>query len=162
MLLIFRKINELNFVQLMDVYVETIYEQGRREYPLSEEYEQRFLAEQENYQYLMECFSRGAICAVWTSEGRYKAALRLEPYVDGFLLTALETAPEARRRGHAEALILSVLDSFPNSPIYSHVSRSNIASAALHIKCGFRIFLRHATFLDGSVSTMADTYVYKK
>ncbi len=162
MLLIYRKMLDIDFSQLMDVYSETISQLGRRDYPDLDEFERRFLTEQDQYQYLLDCISCGVICAVWSSEGRYGAALRLEPYNDGYLLTALETAPGMRRKGYAEALVRGVLNAFPNSPIYSHVSCSNKASNALHKKCGFSQYLDYAVYLDGSVTTQAVTYVYRQ
>ena len=160
MLLICRKMFDIDFTQLMDVYSETVFKRGRSDYPGLDEFERRFLAEQEQYQYYLDCTSCGTVCAVWAPDGIYRAALRLEPYNDGYLLTALETAPAMRRKGYAEALVRAVLNKFSNIPIYSHVARSNRASVALHKKCGFLKYLDYATYLDDSVSTQADTYVY--
>ena len=162
MLLIFRKMSGINFAQLMDVYSETIVRLGRRDYPNKDEHEQHFLAEQEQYQYFLDCMSCGAVCAVWAPEGLYRSALRLEPYNDAYLLTALETTPAMRRKGYAEALVRAVLNAFSDMPIYSHVARANRASIALHKKCGFSKHLDYATYLDGSVSAQAVTFIYQQ
>ena len=110
-------------------------------------------AEQDFYQYLREVFfpTAGAVYAVWEENGTYITALRLEPYRDGLLLTALETAPEYRRRGYAQKLIEAVLEELPGEKLYSHVSKTNAASLRTHISCGFQKILDHAAYLDGSV-----------
>ena len=99
---------------------------------------------------------------MWAPEGLYRSALRLEPYNDGYLLTALETTPAMRRKGYAEALVRAVLNAFSDMPIYSHVARANRASIALHKKCGFSKHLDYATYLDGSVSAQAVTFIYQQ
>jgi len=72
--------------------------------------------------------------------GRYVSALRLEPYRDGLLLEALETAPEQRRKGFAAALIRAVQCFLEGkTKLYSHVDKRNLSSLKVHEKCGFRI-----------------------
>ena len=75
--------------------------------------------------------------AVWTLEGTYKTALRLEKYADGFLLSGLETAQDARRKGYAYSLLHAVIQECKNlkqCKLYSHVRKSNRASIQLHEK----------------------------
>lgn len=132
------------------------------------EYESLLLEELENYfdereklwQYLKNDFFsvNGAVCYVLEDEGRYLSSFRLEPYSDGFLLTALETRTEERKKGHAFSLLSSVL-AHRNSAIYSHVHRNNRASIALHRKVGFVPSLSYAKLLDGSVSRSFVTLV---
>lgn len=153
MLKIFKSLRELDFRQLMAVYEEGNRENGQDLYPELPEGQQILQAEQDFYQYLRECFftAEGAFYAVWEEDGRYIAALRLEPYQDGLLLEALETRPDMRRRGHAKALVHAVLEEMRGVRIYSHVSKRNVASLATHDVCGFRIILDHAVYADGSV-----------
>lgn len=119
-------------------------------------------AEQAFYQYLAEGFFSvpGAVYAIWQEQGVYISALRLEPYEDGLLLEALETAPAQRRQGYAERLIRAVQGEFPQK-IYSHVSKKNLPSLAVHKKCGFRQVLDYAKYIDGSVARNAVTLVYR-
>ena len=103
----------------------------------------------------------GVVYAIWEAEGRYVSALRLEPYRDGLLLEALETAPDQRRKGYGRRLILSVLEQFPGVKIYSHVHKRNLPSLAIHEKCGFRRISEQAVYIDGSVNSRACTLCYE-
>ena len=67
--------------------------------------------------------------------------------------TALKLAQE---KGYAEKLIRAVQAQF-SEKIYSHVSKKNAASLAVHEKCGFRQVLDYAKYIDGSVSRTAVT-----
>lgn len=154
MLQIAKRLEELDFSALMDVYIE-----GNRE--KAEEYGDGGLlrAEQEFRDYLREDFFRqkDAFYAIWTVSGRYVSALRLEPYRDGWLLEALETAPNHRKQGYAKALIAEVLGMMGESAVYSHVSKRNEASLRTHYACGFQKHLDHVVYLDGSVTNRAVT-----
>ena len=157
MLLIMKRLEELDFSALMDVYIE-----GNRE--KAEEYGDGGLlpAEREFFDYLREDFFRqkDAFNAVWQVGAQYVSALRLEPYGDGWLLEALETAPNHRKQGYAKALMAEVLDMMGESAVYSHVSRRNEASLRTHYACGFQKHLDHVVYLDGSVSNRAVTLRY--
>jgi ribosomal protein S18 acetylase RimI-like enzyme len=85
----------------------------------------------------------------------------LEPYRDGLLVEALETAPGYRRRGYAEALLRQVLGSFAGKKIYSHVDKTNIPSLRLHEKCGFSRISECAAYIDGSINSRACTLCYE-
>ena len=154
MLLIAKRLEELDFSALMDIYVEGNLEKA-------EEYGDGGLlrAEREFYDYLREDFFRqqGAFYAVWTEQGSYVSALRLEPYKDGWLLEALETAPDYRKKGYAKALMIAVLEYMDQSIIYSHVSKRNEASLRTHYACGFQKHLDHVVYLDGSVTNRGVT-----
>jgi GNAT superfamily N-acetyltransferase len=158
MLYIATKMQELNFSQLMAVYEEGNRENGEIFYPDLPEGQQLLRAEQSFYEYLREGFFpvSGAVYAIWIENECYVSALRLEPYEDGLLLEALETAPTQRRKGYAEKLIRAVLEQFPQK-IYSHVSKKNTASLAVHEKCGFVQVLDYAKYIDGSVARNAVT-----
>lgn len=156
------KFHQLNFAKLMEVYTEGNRENGKLFFPELSEDQQLLRAEQSFYRYLSEIFFRtpGAVCAVWEEEGCYCSALRLEPYQDGLLLEALETAPAFRRRGYASALLRAVRQNFPGK-IYSHVRRQNAASLAVHKSCGFVQILDHARYIDGSVARNAVTLLWE-
>ena len=149
-----RSMKELSFGQLMEVYTEGNLENGRDVWPYEPEARQAALAEQEFYNYLQQVFFRTADARylIWEENGRYLSALRLEPYQDGLLLEALETAPQHRRKGYAVKLVQAALKHAGNIKIYSHVSRKNTASLRTHEKCGFRKILDHAVYADGSVN----------
>ena len=157
MLLIAKRLEELDFSALMDVYIE-----GNQE--KADEYGDGGLlrAEREFYDYLREDFFRqkDAFYALWKVRGRYVSAMRLEPYGDGWLLEALETAPDHRRKGYAKELMHAVLDEMGHVIVYSHVSRRNEASLRIHYACGFQKHLDHVVYLDGSVTNRAITLRY--
>lgn len=155
------KMHQLDFAQLMAVYVDGNAENGKELYPHLSDAEQILRAEQAFYQYLTECFFKTpqAFYAIWMENGEYLCALRLEPYEDGLLLAALETAPHARGQGWATKLIQAVQRVFPQK-IYSHVGKRNAASLAVHRKCGFSQAQDYARYLDGSVARNAYTLLF--
>ena len=154
MLQIANRLEELDFPALMEVYIE-----GNQE--KAEEYGDGGLlrVEREFRAYLRDDFFRvpGAFYAVWYADGAAVSALRMEPYQDGWLLEALETAPKHRRKGLAKALMLAVLDYMGGHTVYSHVSKRNEASLRTHFACGFEGYLDHAVYVDGSVTQRALT-----
>ena len=162
MLYLADKLHKLNFTQLMAVYTEGNEKNGEELWPELSWEQQLLRAEQAFYQYLAEGFFpvSDAVYAIWVENGTYVSALRLEPYEDGLLLEALETAPQYRRRGYGEKLIRAVLGAFPRR-IYSHVSKKNIPSLAIHKKCGFVQVLDYAKYIDGSVARNAVTLRYQ-
>lgn len=161
MLILINKLYDLRFSELMEVYEEGNLENGQELWPDEPEGQQILLAEQEFHQYLRECFfaTEGALYAIWAVDGRYVSALRLEPYQDGLLLEALETAPNQRRKGYAKELIRAVRNTFPGTRIYSHIHKRNIPSIRTHEACGFRRILHYAVYADGSVLRSSDTYL---
>lgn len=154
MLKIVKTMRELDFSALMEVYIE-----GNEE--KAEKYGDGGLlrAEQDFLVYLQDVFFRtqGAFYCVWLEENRLVSALRLEPYQDGWLLEALETAPHSRRKGYAKALMTAVLQYMDGQTVYSHVSKHNDASLRTHLACGFEKYLDHAVYIDGSVTPRAFT-----
>ena len=163
MLVIAESLRSLNFGQLMEVYEEGNLENGAEFWPDLPQAQQLLNAEQDFYQYLKECFfsTDGAFYALWVANGAYVSALRLEPYQDGLLLEALETAPQHRGRGYATALITAVMQTVGDTKVYSHVSKRNTASLRTHEKCGFHRILDHAVYADGSVLTTSCTLCSK-
>lgn len=155
MLYLARSLSQLQFGSLMAVYADANRENGRESWPEEPEMRQIQLAEADFYRYLSQVFFKtpGAVYAVWEENGRYVSALRLEPYRDGLLLEALETAPEQRRKGFAAALIQAVQGFLGGkTKIYSHVDKRNLPSLKVHEKCGFRRIADYAVYVDGSVN----------
>lgn len=143
MLHIAKRFSQLNIGQILDLYC-----------PPEEE--------TELICYLQEFFSaEDSMVAMWCVEGIVRSALRLEPYEDGYLLTALKTQAEFRRKGYGSSLLSSVLKQLENLKIYSHVDKNNVASIGLHKKCGFHIVSDHARFLDGSITYSHSTFCNK-
>lgn len=142
MLRVAAKMPELDIDRLMEIYTES-----RRE---------------ELHAYLREDFfsRRGSAYYIWEREGTYLAALRLEGYADGMLLSGLQTRPDRRRKGYARALMGAVFRSLPaGTKVYSHVVRNNRASLALHAALGFEKEKDFARLLDGTVTSRYVTLV---
>ena len=158
MLILAHSLGELRFGALMGVYLQGNQEKAERDYPEEPAGAGLRLAEEDFYRYLRECFFRtpGAAYAVWEEGGSYVSALRAEPYRDGVLVNALETAPQQRRKGYASRLLEAVLGTL-NGPVYSHVAKSNLPSLALHERLGFRRIQETALYLDGSLDRRACT-----
>lgn len=154
---------ELPFGALMEVYAESNEENGREFWPELSSGEQLLRSEQEFYQYLQQVFfkTEGASYCLWEVGGRPFSALRLEPYRDGLLLEALETAPRQRRKGYAAALIRAVLESLGQMKVYSHVGKRNTASLNTHLSCGFCRISEQAVYADGSVNDRCCTLLYE-
>lgn len=138
-----------------------VYSQGLLKDP-----HQKGSAEQEFLCYLREDFFRqkGAFYAVWTVENVYQSALRLEPYADGLLLEALETAPDARRKGYAYHLLSEVLKHVQTlgcKIVYSHVEKRNRVSLHLHDQCGFVRLSDFAVYIDGTVTQNSCTLCFR-
>lgn len=166
MLTIIKSMKELSFGKLMEVYTEGNQENAAELYPGLPEGQGLLQAEQDFWQYLNEVFFKtpGAVYCVWQQSGAYISALRLEPYQDGLLLEALETAPEHRKKGYAVTLLHAVLQWLTGQggvKIYSHIRHHNTASIAVHQKCGFRKVLDHGVYADGSVTNRAGTYLFE-
>ena len=147
--------SELSFGKLMEIYVESNLETGRKLCPHASANLQLLTAEQDFYAYLQDCFFRteGAVYCVWEESGQYVSALRLEAYQDGLLVSALETTPQKRNRGFAKKLLCAVCCQL-QAPctLYAHVKKDNIASLRVHEAGGFTRILEYGAMLDGSVN----------
>lgn len=163
MIIYAKSMKELSFRKLMDVYLEGNLEKVREEYFDMPESAGLRLAEQDFYDYLKSCFFKveGAVYGIYELDGNYVSALRFEPYKDGFLISALETKPSERRKGYAYFLLSEVIPHI-DGKVYSHVSKKNAASLAVHKKCGFSIISDQARYLDGSVNSRAYTLCLEK
>ena len=104
----------------------------------------------------------GAVYCLWLAEGQCVSAVRLEPWRDGTLLTALETAPDKRKRGYARELVRAVVAYLAEQGsvrLYSHIHHRNAASIRVHEKCGFWKISDTAVLMDGTVTAQMGTYV---
>ncbi len=158
---------DLDFEELVEVCQEDILTHGRLHYPNESTTEQLRLAEVDFADYLRNVFFRqkGSAYCILVNEGKYISAARLEPYEDGYLLTALITRVDYRRMGYGRQLLLDLMtDCVANGrlPIYSHIANRNVVSYSLHLQCGFRVLKDTATYLDGSVHTDSKTFIYTK
>lgn len=164
MLKVFDRYEDIDFRQLMNVYAQLNYTEGKVKYPKLFENLQILYAEQDFFDFLQSFLAiKNAKYFVWVQHGRYVAALRMEPYMDGYLLEAVETMPDVRRRGHATNLINAAIsymrDTSPGK-IYSHVENDNEASLLVHHKCGFVILSEDAVYIDGTYHNNAYTLIY--
>lgn len=163
MLKIIRSWNELQFGQLMQVYSESNTVQGIVNYPDFSVERALLETEQDTYAFLHDFLCRyEGFCAVWIADNQYASALRCELYRDGILIAGLETAPAYRNQGYAKKLLSAVLDylqSLDVQSVYSHISKKNPQSQAVHRNCGFERVLDYAVFLDGSVDYHHETYI---
>ena len=161
MLKIIRRPKELMYSEWMHIYEESLQKQGETAYPHLSAEEQLFRAEQDFYSDLRSFLTEDhGCCAVYDGI----AAARFEPHKDGVLLMGLETAPVARNKGAATALVNGViryLSERGKTIIYSHVEKRNAASLAVHKKCGFCRSEEFAVFIDGSVSYDFETLMRK-
>ena len=154
-----KKLSELNFDSLMQLYQEGNQENALELYGQMEPAKALARAEQDFVDYLTEDFftHKDARYAIWVQDDHYVSALRLEPWQDGLLLEALETHPNFRRQGFAKALICEMQKSLRGVAVYSHVSKRNKASLAVHKACGFVICKDSVRLLDGTVSSSGVT-----
>lgn len=157
-------IKELSFPMLMKVYAETNCKTAREEWPDLPEGFALEKTERDFHDYLQGVFFRtdGAVYALWEVDGKYVSALRLEPYKDGLLIEALETAPDQRRKGYGRALVQAVMHSVEYKKLYSHVEKRNSASLKLHESCGFVRELDLAVYIDGSVNYRSCTMSFQR
>ncbi len=162
MLRIIQSAKQLAMGQLARVYAQSNRIHGMKAYADKSENLQILYAEQDFYTFLDDFFKeKGAVYAVWTVAESYKAALRLMPYLNGYLVAGLETVPEERGKGYAKMLIKATLLWLKEQgccSVYSHIADDNIVSIAAHKACGFKILTHGAVYLDGSYHPESSTY----
>lgn len=162
MLRVVRCMAELPFGNLMDIYAQSNCEKAHQRFDETDEHSIA-LAEQEFYGYLRQCFFTRPESRyfLWYVGDRAVSAVRCESYGDGVLLTALETAPNCRGNGYAKALLKEAVQFLNKENVYVHIHRSNEASVAVHLACGFEKIKNGARMLDGSYCPDYDTYLLK-
>ena len=166
LLKIARDITEISYTQMCEIYETTILADAATNFGAMDSNLAVILAQQDLYGYLRQVFFKvsGARCGFWIVDDVACAALRIEPYDEGYLISGLETAPDKRRKGYAEALVRStVAYLFAEGVlrVYAHVMKENISSMNLHSKVGFQKISEKATFIDGTVSADACTFCLK-
>lgn len=166
MLHVYRRLRDLPFSQLMEIYIEGNSEKAQLEYPEEDFPVALINVEHDFHQYLRDVFYRnqGVFYAVWEEKNIYLSALRLEHYRDGLLLEALETHPDHRKCGYAKALICAVLDHLRCDgfvAVYAHVNKRNKASLRTHLSCGFTRVSEQSVYIDGSVDSRCCTLKYQ-
>lgn len=162
MLIEVNSLRDLSLGQLMRLYEEENRSAGKLTWPQEPEPRQLALAEEDAIDSLRRFFwLPGTGQYIWQEDDRYRSALRLEPWRDGMLLTALSTAQADRGRGYATMLLRAVLER-QDRPVYSHIAGENQASIRVHEKSGFIKISDTAVLLDGSASSRMGTYVCRK
>lgn len=104
----------------------------------------------------------GAAIYLWTVGDAAVSALRVERWMDGVLITALQTAEGCRNRGYARMLLSAALEHLGqqgSGRTYAHIHHRNRASVCVHEKCGFRMIADTARLLDGTVTAQMGTYL---
>lgn len=144
MLLKFEKMSKEDMYRMVhSVYIEASYENAKEKYPESEDLTEamkqeeiyfvekflgKFMSKNKNSYYVLE------------ENGVWVSALRLTKLDGYYFMEALETAPAYRKKGYAEKLISEVIMHLgEGAVIRSNVRKTNIASLAIHKKCGFVI-----------------------
>lgn len=166
MLKLAKSMQELPFQQLMAVYQQTNIRTAQQHWSGYATERGVLLAEEAFYEDLQCGFFSipHAVYCLWMVDGECVSALRLEPWKDGWLLTALETAPQRRNQGYARALLAAVQEYLKERGtvrLYSHIHIRNTASIHVHERCGFRKLSDTARLLDGTITTQMRTYFYK-
>ena len=162
MLLIAKHISQINMTQLAYVYKESNRRQANEFRDDRPEGLRLLDAEMDLYEYLCEFLrDRNSFCAIWLENDRYVAAVRIEPFLDGMLLSGLETASAERGKGIAGRLLHEVvifLAGHGYKKVYSHIARHNYSSVSVHVRNGFVKSLDYARCVDGSILRSMDTY----
>lgn len=156
MLKIITKARDLDISQLKDVYAGSIGYDALQPGDSSENV--RMLRALERfYSYAYDFLQdQNAFYGIWMKNDVYVSAVRVDKYLDGFLLSGLETAPKLRGCGYARQLVDAVaqhLEQQGTTKLYSHVAEDNLPSLAVHRACSFEKIKDGAVFLDGSASS---------
>lgn len=158
-------IHKIKYHEMMQVYESSILESASRQYGNYSRPEGILLAEQDLYSYIQDFLMHdNGVYLILSDAGMYISALRLERFLDGFLIAGLETKPGSRNKGFARQLLefaISLVEDNYHVPLYAHILKTNQTSISVHEKCGFSRILNISTLLDGSVSDRLYTYCYK-
>ena len=162
---IHKDVSKLKYALIMELYEDDNRMTADQEYAGLPANEALLLAEQDAYGYLAEVFFAvpSAFMVILESDGKYVSGLRLEPYMDGWLLTGLMTHASFRRRGCASALLHYALGQLPAATkVYSHVEQSNTCSLRFHKKYGFQLHQTWARMLNGGILHNYWTFLLQK
>lgn len=162
MIIIADSIKKIDFSQLAILCVDEVEQIRKERFRSFEETKGYDLASEEFYFYLCSSFFPvGGLYFVYEENGRYISSVRFDPYEDGYLLNALCTASDVRRKGHGTRLVEFAFMNLYHSNIYSHVSERNVISRKFHEKLEFSVLHNYARMLDGSVRNDHLTYIRK-
>lgn len=153
MLTYIRDTKSIPFFEISQVYQQSIETPEKQRQRL-------WMEEQALYDELQDLIERrkGAL-AIWRAEQEIQSVLRLEKYLEGYLIQSLQTQSQSRRKGFALKLMTAVLDDHPKGTVfYSHVKKDNLASMQLHLRCGFQVHSDIARLLDGTVTNRYVTF----
>lgn len=146
MLLTLQSPEELDIPRLLAIYREDSLENGQEMYPEEPSPEAALARYEADYAAFMrtEFFTApGCLWMVGTGEGRWVSALRLLPLEEPntWMIEALETHPEHRRRGHAARLLADTIrlleDAHGAVTLLSCVAQRNTPSLRAHLRAGF-------------------------
>lgn len=164
MLVDIKRFSDIDTTALIAVYSQTIHQNAYKFHRNHADHERSILAEEQFIDDLRDFFQLpNAKVFLWQIDDRCVSALRSEPYLNGVLITHLETAPDMRGRGYAKKLLASVIQYLQKlgvRKIYSHVGKQNAPSIAVHRSNGFYVQKDCATLLDGTVSQNFYTLQY--
>lgn len=150
MVTVIRKMGQLPFSALMEIYAQSNAAAAREQWPELSEMEGLYRAELEFYQYLrQDFFTQGdSFYVLEWEETKPVAAARMERWRTGWLLEGLETHPDFRGRGSA-CRVLGAAVAQVTETVYAHVARDNLVSLRVHEKCGFQV-TEGTAMVDGS------------
>ena len=150
MVAVVRKMGQVSFSDLMEIYAESNLDTAREQWPELSQAEGLCRAEMEFYQYLrQDFFTQGDSFYVLALAGKKPvAAARMERWRDGWLLEGLETHPDHRGRGYGTEVLAAAVAEVTET-VYAHVKRSNLPSLRVHEKCGFHM-TQTTAMVDGS------------
>lgn len=141
-----RKYKDIDERKLMDIYAESNYENTDYFYPDEEDKSVAVRKVEEGFLgFLKNDFFKQLGAEYWVLEegGIWVSAARTN-YVEGdiYLLEALETRPDSRRRGYAVELLKGIVEEKKKEEPFrlkSYVGKKNEASLKSHLKSGFEI-----------------------
>lgn len=129
------KVEKVDLDKLMEVYRESNYENlNKLSYPSLDDLENAYK------QYLVKDFfaNKENYLATLRDENNYLAALRLHREDGGYLIEAIETREDSRKKGYGSRLLSLVISRVPEDLyLRSEVGEDNIKSIGLHKKQGF-------------------------
>ncbi len=144
-MIVLHSISDENAVKLMHIYAQSNRENIAHFFPdCTDETQGMKMVETEFTAYIKNEFFAGEGNAYYVLEvgGAWVSALRLHSMKDFYYMEALETAPEFRNMGYGSKLLSELLCALKAKGAFvlrDNVDKENVASLALHKKCGFKI-----------------------
>lgn len=168
MLLVLQSPDELDVSKLLAIYRESSQENCQRMFPA-----ETFAASLEQYEAGYTAFMReeffagsGRFWMVETADDLLASALRLLPLEEPntWMIEALETHPDHRRKGYAARLLTDTVrfleETHGEIVLLSGVGKRNTASLRTHLRCGF-IREKETWTEDGETSDRHCTMAYR-